>query len=310
MISQIAIRNFQSLKKIDLELGALTVIVGDSASGKSAFIRAIKAVSSNVRGSSFITSGATASSVSVQSQEWKITLEKSATSSSYKICDLLSGVEKEYTKLAGEVPVEITQLLGIEPFTEGRSVNFAGERDQPYLLDDSGQQVAKVLGDLTHVSTILEAVREANRRRTGSNASLKVRNADLDRLKAKLPKFQKLSAELQTMKQIETQFQQLEQLAFNQEKLSALIQAIENLDSVCEVRLPRLPDISTAELLFSRMKLMAQIARAIQEAISNASVDSEISALNTEILNLEKQYTETLIELGECPTCRQPITQM
>lgn len=59
----IAIVGFQSLRRIDVELGQITTIVGHSDSGKSAFIRAIKSASLNRRGADFLSHGASACAV-------------------------------------------------------------------------------------------------------------------------------------------------------------------------------------------------------------------------------------------------------
>lgn len=310
MISRVSIRNFQSLKNVDLELGAFTVIVGDSASGKSAFTRALKAVSSNIRGSSFITSGQSSSSVLVESQDWRITLQKSGSSSSYKVCDLTTGVEKEYTKLAGEVPEDVTGLLGIEPFTDGRSVNFSGEREQPYLVDDSGQQVAKVLGDLTHVSTILEAVREANRRRTSFNSSLKIRRADLDKLREKLPRFKSLAEQRSLIQTAEESCDRLEVLSYSMRNLEQIVSSIEEIEKAKNIVIPEVPDSEELEICFRNLQKLFNIASAlkkIEDSIPDMLTDIDNSKRLAEMLQIE--YDETLVELGECPTCQQPITQ-
>ena len=55
MITKLAVRGFQSLQNISLELGNITVIVGHSDSGKSALLRALEKASFNESGSSFLT---------------------------------------------------------------------------------------------------------------------------------------------------------------------------------------------------------------------------------------------------------------
>lgn len=311
MISRVGIRNFQSLKNIDIELGAFTVIVGDSASGKSAFTRALKAVSSNIRGSSFITLGQSSSSVLVESEDWRITLQKSGSSSSYKVCDLSTGLEKEYTKLAGEVPEDVTSLLGIEPFTDGRSVNFSGEREQPYLVDDSGQQVAKVLGDLTNVSTILEAVREANRRRTASNSTLRIRVSDLDKLKQRVPRFKSLPSQRALLQDAEEKFTRLEDLSTSLSALQDLVAKLEEINKFRYVTIAEIPDTAELEYCFHKMQDLFRTASSLNQInvlLPETHSSIERSIQDTEVLRLE--YNETLVQLGECPTCQQPITHL
>lgn len=309
MISKISIRNFQSLKKVDLELGPFTVIVGNSATGKSALIRALKAVSSNVRGTSLVTSGESNLSVSVESESWKITLEKGTTSNSYRVCDLTTGSEKEYTKLAGEVPADVTALLGMEPMSEGRSVNFAGERDQPFLLDESGQQVAKVLGDLTNVSTILEAIREANRRRTAQNASVKVWKADLATLQGRLPKFASLASKRAVLTSLDNAVADAEELSCRISELSELVANLVKYQAISQRSFPEIPIYEHIDSLFTDMKQLVQIAKSIVTANSRSKeLQSDIATNEANIKNLENQYQTLLIEIGECPTCHQSIS--
>lgn len=310
MISKVSIRNFQSLKKVDLELGPFTVIVGNSATGKSALIRALKAVASNVRGTSLVTSGESTLSVSVQSEVWKLTLEKGTSSNSYRVCDLTTGTDKEYTKLAGEVPEEVTALLGIEPVADGRSVNFAGERDQPFLLDESGQQVAKVLGDLTNVATILEAIREANRRRTAQNASVKVWKADLATLQGRLPKFASLASKRALLVSLESSLERVEALTAEISELSQIVSSINRYETVSQRSFPEIPDYQCIDNLFSNMKQLVYTAKSIVVAKSKSKeLQSDIAMSKEQISSLENEYQDLLTELGECPTCHQSTSR-
>src|SRR5512139_766548 len=136
MLTHVEVRNFQSLKKVDIELGGFTVIVGASSSGKTAFMRALRALASNIRGTSFITQGEKKASITAHTDNNIVTLEKGETTGTYKIND------KVYTKLAGGVPEGVSKTLNLQPITtESSSINFAGQFDRPYLLDDSGATV-------------------------------------------------------------------------------------------------------------------------------------------------------------------------
>lgn len=54
MLKQVSIRNYQSLRALDLLLGRVTVITGHSDSGKSALVRAIQTAVFNLEGNSFL----------------------------------------------------------------------------------------------------------------------------------------------------------------------------------------------------------------------------------------------------------------
>lgn len=302
MISRVCVRNFQSLKDIDIELGSFTVIVGNSSSGKSALVRSLKAISSNIRGSSFVTVGNAFSSISLESQEWKITLEKGENHGSYKLHDITTGDEKEYTKLQGEVPKDIVLKLGMSPTEEGKSVNFAGERDSPYLLDDSGQQVARTLGDLTNVSTILEAVREANRRRTNANSTLKVRQEDLEELKRKLPKFKNLPFKRKAIEEAEVLLNSAKSLKTKIEVLKELVGNLEKVET--EIVIPNLPDLNMIELKYAKYIEYKTLLKNIQrETGVVVRTKNECAVLDSTIPQIEQEYRDVLIEAGTCPVC-------
>src|SRR3954469_16106248 len=130
MLTHIAIRNFQSLRQVDLELGTFTVIVGPSSSGKSALMRAFKAVASNVRGSGMITRGQSQMAISYQTDTFTVTLERTEKAGLYRIANTHGG-ETNFTKLNGEVPQQVTSALRLEPVpVNGTSVNFASQFDK------------------------------------------------------------------------------------------------------------------------------------------------------------------------------------
>jgi DNA repair ATPase RecN len=215
MIKQVRVRNFQSLRSIDLEFGKLTVIVGASSSGKSALMRSMRALTSNVRGTSFVTRGSKTAAVAVSLDTGdKVVLERGESSGSYRLA-LADGTEQTYIKLGGAVPEQVTQALQLLPADKGVSIHFAGQFDRPYLLDDSGSEVARELGELTNVSRIFEAVREANRRRLSTGQELKTREADLEDLKQQTETFRGLPARVKACEEAEAAFQRA--VALNQQ---------------------------------------------------------------------------------------------
>jgi len=300
VISKVSIRNFQSLQSLDIELGSFTVIVGNSSSGKSAFVRALKAAHHNVRGSSFITAGKKASSVSLQSEDWKITLEKSETQSSYKL--FKSGVEREYTKLAGEVPEDIKLLLRAD------DLNFAGERDAPYLLEDSGQTVARVLGELTNVSTLLEAARESNRRRTSNNSLLKVRMDDFKNIQAKISSYALLNKSNAALTVAEQLIVGCQQLSEDIDLLAAWVLQLEQLRSLSSQELFYIPEYSTLEEAYLNFAQYSALLKSLSDIYAQlVIVQRELTETNELILNLNAEYDRTLKEAGSCPVCQRLI---
>jgi len=313
MLERVVIQNFQSLKKLDLELGKFTVIVGPSSSGKSAFLRAMRGLASNIRGSSVITSGEKSLAISLYIENDIITLKKTATTGKYIVVDRSTGEEKPFTKLAQKVPEGVTETLNIQPVTTTEaSINFAGQFDKPYLLGESASQVAKVLGDLTNVSSIFEAVRVANKKKLAINSLLKTRQADLNQLKEEAKKFAQLAARKKALEEAEKALEEATELQARQRQLRSVLSSLIDSEGVLAslVELPELPSLDELEALqLDYVKFKNSVvawAKALKaEKEANEALE-QASLLEKES---HDQLHTRLQELGKCPTCNQTISR-
>ena len=66
---KIQVKNFQSIKKAEVEVKGLTVITGPNNIGKSALARAISGVFSNLKGNSFVRKGESHCEVEVEFED-------------------------------------------------------------------------------------------------------------------------------------------------------------------------------------------------------------------------------------------------
>lgn len=298
MIDSLEIRNFQSLKDVQLDLGPLTVIVGSSNCGKSALVRSVQALSSNVRGTSAVTHGCKMASVTAVSEASRVTLEKGEGHGAYRLLD--SSGEKEYTKLAGDVPVEITKALGLDPVKDGSSLNFAAQHDPPFLLTSAGSAVARTLGDLTKVSTVLEAVREANRRRTSSSGDLKLRARDLEEAEKGLKVLESLKARKESLLEAEKHIRSMQSVEAQLSDLEEAVRVAEEADRP-------LPDVRSIDTLLEAhagFHVLYQQVLDFQQA--SRTLESAADVYNDAVFNhaaLDEELKEALREAGRCPTC-------
>lgn len=311
MIERIVVRNWQSLHKLDLELGRFTVIVGPSRSGKSALMRAFKAVASNVRGSGPITQGAKSAAITVHTGEHVITLERSATSGLYRVVDS-EGNEDTYTKLNGSVPAQITAALRISPVpTNGFSINFANQLDRPYLLDLGGSAVAREFGELTNVNRIFAAVAEANKLKNRFAATLKTREADLVRTREKAETFRTLPAKVAACTEAEAALARAVALSEQADDLQTAAARLAEAEQVLEhhTALPEVPD--PAPMLAAKANLDDFLAlltqwRTASDQITAAATASQAAA--DEEARLEAELHDLLVGAGACPTCGQTVS--
>ena len=246
MIDHINIRNFQSLQDVSLDLKPLTVIVGPSSSGKSAFIRALRALAANRRGTDFITHGERISSISAHLtssdplRTGTVTLTRSTQTSpnSYTVIpddpNHPLHPKAEFTKLGGDVPAPVSEFLGIP--TEQIALSIAGQFDKPYLLDASGTEVARTLGALTNAHIILSAARESNRQKLSTSQTLRTRADDLDAIKQRIPEFQALKAQREALQRAEDAIAAARALKDRIDRLTALTETV----IIAEQRIPAL----------------------------------------------------------------------
>jgi len=306
-ITNLSVRNFQSLKHVDLELGTFTVIVGPSSSGKSALIRAFKALASNVRGTSMITRGQKAMAITGRTETHVVTLERTDRSGGYRLADGTTSLA--FTKLGGDVPEHVTQALRIEPVGEGGSVNFASQFDKPYLLDESGAVVARVLGELTNVTAIFEAVRAANRIRNNASSTLKTRKNDLEEVKARLGAFQGLSARVSALEAADKLDDRRRELIDRLGRLSTAVRVLHVTERAIEkTRVPDVPDAGPLDAALNRyLDLQAGLRGYLKKLDRLEETKSDVLGAANDVVHFGEALADQLTEAGVCPTCGQQV---
>lgn len=312
MIESVRIKNFQSLQDIDLELGKFTVIVGASSSGKSALTRAIKAVASNALDSDYITRGTKSSSVSLRTDNTVVTIEREVGgSSAYKVVKMGSQ-ESSFTKLNRQVPSEITEVLGITPSSkEVESIHFAGQFDTPYLLRDSASNVARILGELTNVSTIFSAVRESSRRAKSASTILNLRRKDEEKLLVEISQYSTVAKQAKAVSRAEELFLECSDVDRQLSDLTTLAEnffaASQQLEAITEI--PELPDLQPlldAQTNLVEFKELVRTLVLTQNKLTESQ--SSITEAESAILLAEEELHQTLVEAGSCPTCNQKVS--
>ena len=310
MLTRFHAKNFQSLKDVSVDLGKFTVVVGASSSGKSAFIRSLKTIVSNPRSSSFVTHGEKFSSLTLYRDDGtEVLFEKGEGHGRYVVSR--GDLREEYTKLGGDVPDAVSSALGILPVETGKqSLNFAGQFDRPYLLDETGSVVARVLGELTNVTKIFDAVREASRRKQNASSLVRTRSEDLARLNLKKQQFVSLRGQLEAVEQAEKLLQTAEDVSSRVARLRRLVLDIDMAESYLEDSSSvEVPDISVVlaarDRLDSYTSLIADM-RAAADRVKRS--DEALVSSASSLKDKTEELRAVLVEAGTCPTCDQPIT--
>ncbi len=311
MFEEIRVNNFQSLRKVEISLGRLTVIVGASSSGKTALIRALRILTSNSRGSTYVSYGQKIASVMARTDAGIITIERGESHGVYR---LVTGqeipVEKTFTKLGGDVPEQVSAALGMKPFVDGVSLNFANQFDRPYLLTETGSTVAATLGALTNVNVLFAAVREANRRRLALQAQLKVRQHDLTMLIAQVEKFSDLAERTTLCKAVELEVVDVKELKAKIDRLQRGIAVAEEAERVLAQHqaLPPVPSLNGLKEAYRRLTMCRDKMDAwlfAKQAFEGAS--KGLAQWQQTEKDAHAALHQALIDAGSCPTCGQVI---
>lgn len=313
MIKSVEVAGFQSLRRARFSLGWFTVITGRTGSGKSALVRALDLLASNARGTSYITRGEKASSVTMVGDEseltgsddpWTVVVHRTAVGKGDQYKMQARGETLTFTKLAGKVPDQVSALLRISP------LNFARQFDRPYLLDASGGDVARVLGRLTNVTLVFRAAGEAERRRRATLAELRTRRSDLDRLVEQARQYENLPAQKNA---VETAELAVRHAAEHQGRITRL----DYLSSVYASAAGRLaqvtvppepPPLERLTLLGFQLSRLAALDRA--GATTSAALlhaEAELRHAEAGVIEVKDELSQYMAQWDVCPTCGQRV---
>lgn len=162
MITRVILRGFQSHVDTDIELDSgLNVVTGQTDSGKTAIIRAIRWVAFNdPQGEAFLNTAVGETEVVIHKADGQIiTKRRKGGKTSYSLqCPGLP--EMNFNK--AELPEEIKVALGIEKQRFGdyeAALNFAFQLDAPFLISEAASAGAKVLGKLAGTEVVDMAIK-------------------------------------------------------------------------------------------------------------------------------------------------------
>ena len=150
MIKSLQFSNFQSHKDSELFFHpGVNVIVGESDSGKTAILRALKWILTNRPGGDAFRSswgGDTAANISIDNIN--ILRSKTKNINNYLLIDNLKKSILEFKAFGTDIPEEIRDALNMN------EINLQNQLDLPFLLRDSPGQVAAHFNKIAHLDSI------------------------------------------------------------------------------------------------------------------------------------------------------------
>lgn len=271
VIHRIRIVNFQGHRDTELHLSqGINAFRGASRRGKTAIYRALYWWATNrLKGDWFIRHGEKRCRVEVDIGEHTIIRERTPTFNGY----IING-EKE--KAGNYVPEKIAKLM------PSMQVNWQGEHDGPYLLNNTGGEVAKKLNEIADLEDIDISL---------SNIAswIKRNNSAISHFDSAIEDLESSVEEYDYVDQMQKEFQKIEKLAGEIDDLSNdcfdLSEAVEKLVDI-ENRLKRAEEIAKGREEFDRIE---EIRKEIDEK-KDSKV--ELEELITEIEEIDEKLKE------------------
>lgn len=249
MATDIHIKNFQSIKDLNLKIDGFTVLIGKNNIGKSAIIRAIKSALDNESGKENIRLGESTIEVQVTRPDIDFKWSKGA-ETFYDVT--LPGQKKEtYTKLNRAVPEPVIRAgfdkISIEDKMENPLI--ANQFKSLFLLDKRGSVITEVLTDLYNIDIITIADEKCQKDLKSNKSLLKTREVDLKTLQATISKYKDIETikeDLRVITELDARKDTLEEeiqtlLSFEIE-LKDLIASVERLKEVSKIKIPEVND--------------------------------------------------------------------
>lgn len=304
MIQKVQITNFQSHHSTNLEFSSgVNSIIGASDSGKSAVLRAINWVINNKpQGTSFITRGKKTNKASVSiflDSGVKIGRVRGVSENTYSI-ETKNGV-KEFAAFRGETPDEVHEILD---FNE---LNFQYQMDAPFLLSDTGGEVARFFNKLISLESIDRGHANAEKKRREVMTNMTTYQKMKKDLTEELSKFElipELEESIKTGEELEYKMGELslrKQAIYKQIRL--ISQTNELLQSMDASILNKLTDlVGSAEGMSKEIKHIGERLSHITKAVDSIIDYTELlerarSEYNALLIKYKSEFPEV------CPLC-------
>ncbi len=307
MLSQLEITGFQSVHSASIELGRLTVVTGESNSGKSSLIRALEGLAENLRGTDYISTGKSACTIAVVAADegWgvRLTRTRSHKGDEYRTAP----GNAVFTKLAGAVPPEVSARLRIS------SLNVDRQLDPPFLLTRTGREAAEVLGDLTNVSMVLLAAVNAGRIRKGLSRDLKTAEARVAELKDQTREFEGLPERLAAVSAAEEMLARLGETQTRRARLGALLDQLRASQEVADVAAEAVaaaepPSLDRLQVITERLGRLRQLVTDVRDLTdAERAWSATLHVESDREAALHDGLHQALLDAGTCPTCGQAI---
>ena len=232
---KLRIKNFQSISNADIEFPVgITVIQGESNNGKTAILRAVKAIVTNPTGAGhYVQHGKKSASVELTNNGETLLWERSKTSTNYKYKDQV------YQK-ASKQDSDSFCNLGFVRGSKGELLNLSDEWSVLFPFGYSDTELFKLFEDLFDITDSARVIEGMKGDETSCNKDKLLQQDGLQKLKDRLRVCQELTASLK-LGQADLMKKVLTKKAEDLKKLKEDLKTVERLNSISKLELTSEP---------------------------------------------------------------------
>jgi len=297
-LTEIEIKNFQSIAHIKFPIEGFTVIYGKNNIGKSAIIRAIKAALVNQTGKGFIKKGEKQTEVKIKKGDLDLTWKKGK-SAVYDINN------KKYTKLNKDVPKPlIEQGFGkIEIGNKKIMPTMAGQFNPLFLIDEPGSTITEVLASLYNIDTLSIADDLCQKSLRSQKTLLKTRENDVTKLNKELEKykdFEDVKKKVEDLTEKEKQINLIESEIKDIETFEIRIQQLsESVNKIRPIKDINIPRLSNYEEDFIEIENVKKFEQKYREKSSTVEILKNVNEIEMPLSNEIEDISEKVRLLTE-----------
>lgn len=267
-LTKVEIKNFLSHSKTIIELHPkLNILIGETNSGKSSILRAILwCLYNEPKGVEFLRTGEKKVSVKCHfSNGYSIERTRNEAQSGYYEITKPTGETERFSGFGSEVPIQIFDIHQMPPvfLTKDLSLklNVNEQLDGPFLITESPQRKAQMVGRLVGTQYIDYAIKQLNKNILGDQRALKTHLEQLERWEKECEEYKDLplleehlnffESLVERQEQLEREIIQLKQLKLNYENCQSKKQ--ESL-----LLLSSLPDLTEWNIQIEKIEMLLE----------------------------------------------------
>lgn len=301
MFKSLKIVNFQPHRCFEVDLDPLaTSFIGESDTGKSSLIRAIKWICLNMPGGDeFIRDGAEFVRGVLRVGKQTVTRRKGKKGNVYK----LDG--KPFKAVRNSVPEQIQSLLNVD------ETNFQGQHDAPFWFSRTPGQVSKELNQIINLDVIDVSLGNVAAQLRETRAELTVTQNRLRESKEQKEQLSYVPLLNKDLKALEEQDRERYALRCKIMDLEAILKRINDLEERCA---------SNRQVVLSMKKRFQDLTAARDEYEAAASKVRQLKTILAGIIDLEEEacLSKKALDAGQaklqgmtkgrCPVCGKKMS--